>query len=235
MTNVVIQYYARGNVGTDEVSDELAQIAEEIRDCYEEKDYKATKAEYEAFDVESELGAGWSIDFDDDAQEIKIGNKKLDRAGNSWGYEEAVILVSEVFKRLAEAKKELFSFIDKVSDDKAFVVDTLNGKDYAVGVCADEYKIEEGDFLLPGKVKDLIKDILDYIENDYEINGTPEEQSTPICCNNPYAWDEPGFDWEIKTDSIRIATHFLGLEGAHYHSYDEEIVLRVVDKEDDNV
>jgi len=228
--NVVIQYYARGNVGTDEASEELVQFAEEIKDCYERKGYRRTKEEYEDFDVEGEFGRGWSIDFDDDAESITISNKMLDKEGGSWGYEEAVISVSEAFERLAEAKKELDSFMNKISDDKVFVIDTLNGKDYAVGVNFEH--LEEGDVLTKEEAKEYLQGILEYLENDFEMNGTPEEQSMPVCGNNPYAWDEPGFDWEIKTDSIRFTTHYQSLEGAHYHSYNEELVLRVVDKKD---
>jgi hypothetical protein len=221
---VVIRYYARGNVGTTEPSEELIQVGEKIKSIYESRGFD--EAREKAWDILREVlfeeTHGWDIKIE--GNEIKISNQMLSE-GASWGYESAEIFEDDTKERLEEDYKKCLDFVKKYNE---FIVE-VSSYDYAVGVSVDSLGIEDGDTINRDQALSLIENIFDYLNNEFD-EFTPAEQSVPVNCNNPFAYDEPGWEIKIEQEKLTIKTHYQDLQGAHYHSFNEEIVITATGK-----
>jgi uncharacterized protein YuzB (UPF0349 family) len=221
-------------VGTTGVSDELQDLAEEVREIYEKEGYEKAIAYLEDYDFE----VGWGFDVDEEEKSITIYNNKikLDELGGiscSWGYEEAKIYVDYTLEELAEAEKAILDVLQKNKEYKYEVVELKKG-DYAIGCTADGLDIEEGDVLDYEQVVEFIKGIFSYLEEAF-AEAAPGELAVPVCSNNPYSWDEPSWDYEIRDGGkiIEINTTYQDLLGAHYHTFSEYVVLERVEEHED--
>jgi uncharacterized protein YuzB (UPF0349 family) len=229
MAKVVIRYYGRGNVGTTEVSNEMTELAEEVKRIYEEKGYDEAIAYLENYN----FGVGWGFEVNEEEESITIYNRKieLDEFGGircSWGYEEAKVYVDYTLEELREAEKTIINALQK---DKKYEVVELDKSNYAIGCTADMLNIEEDDELNYEQTVEFIKNIFLYLEDAF-ADKAPGEQAVPICSNNPYAWDEPDWGYEIENGGrkIIIYTIFQELVGAHYHTFRECVVLERIDE-----
>jgi len=220
---IVIEYYARGNVGTtDVVSDELKSLANKIKEIYENESFEKVKE----FCENLESWYGWDIEIDNDNKSILVINNKLDKYGNSWGAESAEIKESKIFKQIEEAKKEALEFLEK-NKDKKFMITYNDIGDYAVG---NAYKFldEDKKYYTIDDIREFAIEFFDYLEYDFKDIGTPEERAIAICCNNPYAYDKPGFEVEVSEKSLMFKTRYQDLLGACYHTLNEKIVFEIV-------
>jgi len=224
---VVIRYSARGNVGTTTPSDELIEIAEEVKKEYESRGYSGAVAFLEDYEFDS----GWGFRADEKTQTITIYNKEIEldpktkMVRASWGYEEARIFMDTSLEDLEKARKEMLSILKK---DRKYYVEECNGSEYAIGVACDALGISEEDTIDYETAVKLINEIFDYIKNDYE-QESPAEQAKPVF-SDPYRWREPAWEYKISTKdelkSIKITTKYLARLGAGYDLNKESITLK---------
>lgn len=223
---IITEVYARGNVGSRGIGDEILEIAEKVMEIWENKDFKSA-VEYvekildsDSEDYEFEEDYGYGYEINEEKEEILIYNKMMDEYGNSWGYEE--VLIKNIGPKLIYDMESCLSWIE---EDKKYFVEEVDTDEWIITTLNESFDLKDNRYLTANEVKKIIETFFDYIEEHFTawpINGVP------IVENNPYAYGYDGYDCEIEDDYLNIITESTCLLGAGYHLTRGHLVLRKI-------
>jgi hypothetical protein len=229
---IVAEVYARGNVGSRDISDEILEITEKVMEIWENEDFKsATKYVEKILNLNSEyyeFDEKYEYEINEKKEEILIYNRMIDKYGNSWGYEK--VLIKNIAPKLIHDKENCLSWVEK---DKQYFVEEIDTDEWVIDSLNETFKLENK-YLTANKVKKIIETFFDYIEEHFKtwpINGVP------IVSNNPYAYGYDGYGCEIKDDYLVILTESTCQLGAGYHLIKGHLILKKLkhEKESKNV
>ena len=107
----------------------------------------------------------------------------------------------------------------------------INKGEYAIysALISLPFEVEEEDVIDKETFVQIVNNILNYLYDDY-LESPPSEQAKPICSSNPYAWDEPGWNYKINDNLLTITTSDIELIGACYHTGSEQITFKKINK-----
>lgn len=241
-----LRFYTRDNISSGFFDNEfLEEIAEEIKREIEEQDYSSIEEMFEEVknilsEYEFDVGEGYEIDYEN--KQIKLYDKKIDKAG-SWGYDEITISILPEKSELIESLKEL---MNKIKDDDRYIVVSGDNFESDVSPLESIYCLirEEGEeydddieIILSGnEVKMCIEAWIDYVlEVEKESPGYAygeEVDIVPICTQNPYAAAGDAWDWEGDENEFTISVKYTWRGGCHYFLGDDYITFtKLTDKE----
>jgi len=223
---IVAEIYARGNVGSCGIGDEILGIAEKVMEIWESKDFKsAVRYVKEILNLgeDYEFDEEYNYEINEEKKEILIYNKKMDKYGNSWGYEE--VLIKDIAPKLIKDKKNCLSWVE---EDKQYFVEEIDTDEWVLYFLNETFDLENKRYLTANKVKKIIKSFFDYLEEHFKawpINGDP------IVSNNPYAYGYDGYECEIDSDYLIIRTESTCRSGAGFRLLRGCLILKKLKSE----
>lgn len=245
-----ISYYSRGNVGNRDFNNTLLEaIADKVQELLKDydyfEDYVLSELDGEIIECDNnEYTLVWDEDKnklfveEDCGIEIYVCDDEIILEDNclsngcSWGYDKITISEDTWYDRAEEAEKAIVEFL-KTHDN--WRIEWLDGGEYAIGMSAESCGIILDNSALDFEYKDVIskEDAIDLVEHIFSYLANCEPQEGPICSNNPYAWGQDDFEWEIDGDTVTIKTQYLIGLGAEDHLCEECIKLVKTDDKPD--
>ena len=196
---IIINVYARRNIGSWGIGDEILKIAENVKEIWEKEDFQtASKYVEELLNSEDyDFEEDYMYEIDEENEIILIYNKMKDKYG-SWGYEE--VKIENIAPSLKYDEERCLSWIE---NDKEYVVKEIDKEEWIIEYICNDFDLEEDIYLTADEMKKVIEAFFSYLVEHFKNNYINGE---PIISNNPYAYAYDGYSYDIENKYLTLYT-----------------------------